>query len=178
MLIRTSTFQRASLAAFMVFVLLAVAAGCGGGDGSGSESKSVGDKSTVNTHTGSLSKKEFIRKAGAICLAAHERSAAEFAKYVNDHEVPTSGPGLIAKATDVVAKVFVPVYELQIEKINALGAPKGDLPQVNTMLTAMQQGIERAKQHPLQFIRRPTAFSRASKLATAYGLSACGTGNT
>jgi hypothetical protein len=161
-----------------VSLLLALAAGCGSNSGNASNSTTVGGESTVAaTHTGSLSKAEFTKKASAICVAAHERSAEEFAKYSSENNVPSSGPGLLAKASDVVAKIFVPVYELQIEKISALGAPGGDLQQVNSLLIAMQQGIEGAREHPLQFIRRSTAFNRASKLATAYGLPACGNGN-
>lgn len=177
-MIKTSTFRTASLGTLAVFLLFAFAVGCGDSNDSAPESNASGGESAITAHPGSLSKAEFTKKASAICAAAHERSAAEFSKYVNENDVPASGPGLVAKASDVVAKVFVPVYELQIEKINALGAPKGDLQQVTTLLTAMQQGIERAKQHPLQFIRRSTAFGRASKLATAYGLPACGSGNT
>jgi hypothetical protein len=84
---------------------------------------------------------------------------------------------MIAKAQDVIRSVFEPVYELQIEKISKLGAPRGDRSEVTAILTAIQEGIERAKQEPLQFIRHASSFDHASRLATAYGLSACGTGN-
>ncbi|HEY6550365.1 MAG TPA: hypothetical protein VIY71_04105 [Solirubrobacterales bacterium] len=164
-------------------VLLGVAVGClliiaGCGDSSSDSSQATGGGNNATTRVDPdvhPSKAEFVKQASAICVATKERASEEFATYIQKNTSPTSGPGVVAKATDAVNTVFSPVYQLQVERISALGAPQGDEQQINAILTAMQQGIERAKQQPLQFLRRNTALSQASKLAKAYGLPACST---
>jgi hypothetical protein len=152
------------LIACLVFV-----GGCGGGGSSaGAE---------VEAHAEAITKAEFVKQASLICLAAKERASEEFEIYLSQNKVPSAGPGMIAKANEVVDEIFGPVFELQVEKIRAIGAPADDVAQVSELLTAMQQGAEEAKEEPLQFIRKGTALNHASRLAEAYGLKACSNGN-
>jgi hypothetical protein len=155
-----------------IFAFLALSAalgiGCGGGDEDGS---------TVTVSSKVVPKAVFLKRANAICFAAHERTSKEFGEYISTNTIPSSGPGMIAKAEDVIATVFRPAYELQIEMIGKLGSPRGDRQQVETILTAMQDGIDQAGQEPLEFIRHESSFDHASRLAIAYGLGACGNGN-
>lgn len=124
-----------------------------------------------------MTKAAFIKQASAICLAAKERASEEFEIYLRENKVPPSGPGMVAKAQDVVDSVFGPVYELQVKKIRALGAPRADVAQVGEILTAMQRGVEKAKEEPLEFMRKGTSLNQASRLAEDYGLTACSNGN-
>jgi hypothetical protein len=166
------------LCTLALLALLALVAGCGGGskDESHATAEQAPNTGEITTHGKPLSRVEFIKQASAICEAAKERASEEFSTYIRQNTIPTSGPGMVAKAADVVNTVFGPDYELQIEKISGLGAPQGDKQRVDAILTAMQQGVERARQQPLQFIRHNTALNQASKLAAAYGLNACSSG--
>jgi len=160
----------------VALLYLAVVAGCGGGGPNPQTEVTHNSEGELTTRATAISKGKFVKEADAICEAARERASEEFQKYLKKNVVPSSGPGMLAKAHDVVNTVFVPVVELQVKKISDLGAPRKDVVQVNEILAAMQQGIERAKEQPLQFIRKETAMNQASKLAEAYGLDACGNG--
>jgi hypothetical protein len=160
---------------------LTIFAGCGGGTDS-SETTSAQTSSSRGANNqgakqGSTSlNASFVNKASAICVAAKERASQEFEEYIASNVIPSSGPGMTDKAKDVVDSVLAPVYELQIKRIEEIEVPQDDRIEVNAILDAMREGVERAKQQPLQFIRHGTAFSQSSKLATEYGLSACATG--
>ena len=149
--------------AIALLVLAGVAAGCGG--------------SSDESQTTALTKAEFVKQANAICYETKERSAAAYKQYAQTNAVPSSGPGLTAKAADLVENVFIPIYDEQIEKISALGTPIGDEKEVDAILTAMQAGVEGAKREPLPFIRESAALNRASQLAVAYGLPECSNGS-
>lgn len=172
-----SSFLNIRLFLLVALSLLALTfGGCGGSD-NGDSGAATTATPTVDSEAKPLTKAEFIKRASEFCEAAAERSSAEFGRYVKENAIPPSGPGMIAKAADAVETVFVPAYEKLIETISELGAPKGDEERINAILAAMQEGVYRAKQHPLQYIRHATAFNHASKLAIEYGLPACSNGN-
>lgn len=146
-----------------LFLLTVAAAGCGGSNDEG--------------QTTSLTKAQFIKQANAICLQTKERSVTAFREYSQTHAVPSSGPGLAAKAADLIENIFIPIYDEQIEKIGALEAPSGDEEKVDAILAAMREGIEGARREPLPFIRESAALNHASQLAVAYGLPECSNGS-
>ncbi len=155
---------------------LALMAGCGGSDNDSQTNTAEANGNEVTAHAAPVTKAEFVKQASAICLAAKERASEEFSIYLEKNNVPSSGPGMAAKAQDVVNTVFGPVFELQVKKIRGLGAPREDVVEVSEILTAMQQGVERAKEEPLEFMQKETAMNQASKLVEAYGLPDCSNG--
>lgn len=156
----------------MFLFCLAVVAGCGGGSDSQSDAAHQDDR-VVTTHASAITKVQFIKKADAICDAAKERASEEFRSYLKKNKVPSSGPGMVAKAHDVVNTIIAPAFDLQVKKIGGLGAPRQDVTQVNEILAAMQKGVEKAEEAPLEFIQKGIAMNKASKLAKAYGLTSC-----
>ncbi|HWA52621.1 MAG TPA: hypothetical protein VG816_00465 [Solirubrobacterales bacterium] len=157
----------------LTLALALCASGCGGSG----QSETSATTTAATNGDGSLSKAEFVKKASSICIETKERSSAAYRAYSQENSIPSSGPGLEAKAADLVESVFVPLYEKQINEIGALGAPAGERAQVEAMLVAMRQGLVAATRDPLAFIQSAAALDRASELATALGLSACGNGN-
>lgn len=159
---------------------LVTAQGCGGsgGDSTQSSTPTTANSGDSNPSQPSPSKAQFIKGASKICIETKERSVIAYRKYSQENTIPSSGPGLAAKAADLVENVFAPIYDEQIEKIGALGAPPGDAQQVDAILASMRSGIEAAKRQPLSFIRSPAALDQASRLAVAYGLPACGNGRS
>jgi hypothetical protein len=169
------------LVLFTLVLLLLLATGCGGsGDKGGEQTASqetAGSASDAQANAGPLSKTAFIKRASAICAQTKRRSSIAFREYAETNAVPSSGPGLATKATDLVETAFVPIYDQQIEEIGALGVPRGDEEEVGAILSAMRQGVEGATREPLAFIRQPAALDHASRLVVAYGLPACSNGN-
>jgi len=167
--------QPVFLVAFGLSLLLALG-GCGGSDGADTQKSAHAIADGTESQALPLSKAEFVKRASAICTETKERSAAGYREYSQENAVPSSGPGLAAKAAELIETVFVPIYGRQVEEIGALGVPKGDEKEVNAILAAMRKGIEGARKEPLAFIRGAASLNRASKLAVAYGLPACGNG--
>ncbi len=151
---------------------------CGGsGEGSATDTAQSPGQGQIAVHATAISKADFIKQASSICLAAKKRTSKEFETYLGENKVPSGGPGMIAKAEDVVETVFAPIYTSQITQIRALGAPRDDVKQVGAILTAMSEGIQQAKLEPLKFIQKGTALNKASKAVVAYGMPACSNGN-
>jgi hypothetical protein len=156
--------------------LAVILGGCGESGSDARTDAAHGHNGDITTHATGITKAIFVKKADAICLAARERSSEEFQIYLTKNQVPSAGPGMLAKAHDVVNTILAPALELQVKKISNLGAPATDVAQVNEILVAMEQGVERMKEQPLQFIQKGIALNRASKLAGAYGLTVCSNG--
>lgn len=151
----------------MSFAVLAalLAAGCGDSANSADEANGV-----VTVQTGSLTKEKFIEKADRIC----EDSRAEFErKFSAFGQRSSSTANFIDRAKEAIDTVFVPIYEKQIDQISSLGAPSGDEEEVASILTSIQQSLDKAQQEPLQFFRENKPFPEAEKLARAYGLTGC-----
>jgi hypothetical protein len=168
--------KRVFLFLIAAMVALLFTAGCGSnGDSQGSSPDGGGGSGEISVKTGSLSKADFVKQASAICEATSEKSRNGFVAYSQENKVPTSGPGLAAKASDFVNSVFAPIFQEQIDQITSLGAPSGDEEQVSALVNAMQQGLDDGKQQPLALINGGPFLDEAAKLATAYGLPACST---
>lgn len=143
----------------VVVATLAVA-GCGGGD----------DEVTVS----SLTKAEFIKKADAACKKSEDRIQADFAAYATKHKDITKPTE--ADYAELIDVVLVPNVEQEAEDIRSLGAPSGDEDQVEAMLDALEESIEKAEDEPKVLISDSTKiFGESSKLAKDYGLKVCGT---
>jgi hypothetical protein len=148
-----------ALLAGVVAAALAVA-GCGSG----------GDEVTAS----SLTKAEFIKKADAACKKSEDQIQADFAAYAKKHKDITKPTE--ADYAELIDVVLVPNVEQEVEDIRSLGAPSGDEDQVEAMLDALDEGIERAEDEPKVLISNSTKiFGKASKLAEDYGLKICGT---
>lgn len=146
-----------------------VAAGCGGGGDSST------DASTIAAST--LSKAEFLKQANAICKRGRSENFKDFATYIQSHPAKTGeSPGeQFAKG---VQATLLPNIESQIAQIRELGAPAGDVDQVETFLDTLQEKVDVVKRlhnvasrFPIDRIFRP-----AGDLARAYGLDYCGYG--
>jgi hypothetical protein len=180
----------------VVMLLLAVlamaAAGCGGDDGDDSgNSANAGDSggaaetrsdedgaSDEDTTTSSdsqepltassLSKAQFIEKANAICTSRVKQIETELAS----SQKGGAGSGNPDEAA--VVEIALPGIQAEIEEIQALGAPRGDVEEVEAFLTVLQSGldlIDRQAQPTVQgFVG---ALDSAEKAASKYGLEAC-----
>src|SRR4051794_18250168 len=134
-----------------LFCLAVMLVGCGESGGDSRIDAAHERNKDVTTHAAAITKDIFIKKADAICLATRERASKEFQIYLTKNKVPSAGPGMVAKAHDVVDTILAPALELQAKKISSLGAPRKDVTQIDEILVAMKQSVERMKEQPLQF---------------------------
>ncbi len=137
-------------------LLVALVAGCGS-----------------SSDSSSLTKAEFIKQADQICAKGEksiESGAEKFAEENNvDTEKPTKG-----QQEEVIKTVVAPEIRKQAEEINDLGAPKGEEPEVEAIVTAVEEGADELESKPAQLIEGKNPLEAGSKLAKEYGLKVCG----
>ena len=150
----------------LIAVVIAAAmlvAGCGGGgDSSGS---------------GSISKEEFIAKADAICKKSNKQMEAEIFKYLRQNRVKGSlRKPSVEDNEKFIEAVLIPNLEREIKELKALGVPSGDEEKVDAMISALEEGLETAKNEPETVAAGSSdiIFGIASRLAGEYGLETCG----
>ncbi len=154
----------ASLLGGMAIACLLVVGGCGSGDGSDSSSST--STATVTIEVSSISKAEFIKKAGAICSTG----IAKVGEVVNE---ALQNESSVRPVEDAV----LPVAEGWVDEISALGAPKGEKGKIEAFLSALQADLERAKLKPSASLDQFAAdFKKSGDLARNYKIEACALG--
>jgi len=168
----------------MAVALLVI--GCGGGGGTSSKGSSGESttQATVAVNSGSLTKKQFIKQADRICEEGrHEFEDKLEALLKNLGQSGQSGLDVLntleaSHEEALVNQFFIPIHKKELDRISALGVPSGDEADVTSILSAIQNGLDEAKNRPSEFthtrlINFP-GFSEAAKLATVYGFTECG----
>jgi hypothetical protein len=151
------------------------AAGCGGSDTSTTSSTTAAGATGASgvggtVTTSDLSKDQWISAADNVCKQGDDainQAAQSLGQNPSDAD-------LTKFATDTV----IPETESQLSQIQELGAPAGDEDQVQAILAAAQQGVDKLKQDPTLVLEKNGggAFDEANQLAQAYGLQVCGQG--
>lgn len=151
--------MRFAVVSLGVFAMLLGFAGCGGGNGD-------------QTTTASIGKAEFVKEANAICVKGEEKLHSDFVAFSNEkNDNPNPSK---AEYEEFIDRVIAPNMSRQTAEIRALGVPAGDEVRVDELLSAAEEGLQKAKENP-EFVttRNRELFAKAIKLATAYGLAAC-----
>jgi hypothetical protein len=109
----------------------------------------------------------FRGQANAVCQKANRAR-----KEATEEQADANG----GKSTDEEAQEFMnsllmPVKQMT-DEIGKLGAPKGDTKRVEEIISAYEPGVEQLETDPSS-PKAQFAFSKASRLATDYGLTSC-----
>jgi hypothetical protein len=119
----------------------------------------------------SISKAEFLAKGNVACKRIQGKILAEMRPFL----VRTrTGQSLENMMDEIVDEVIAPNFEAEIQMLRRLGTPAGDKREVNAILAAIQDTVDKAKARPVAFSRSPNPYGRGEDLALAYGLDACG----
>jgi hypothetical protein len=148
-----------------------VAAGCGGGGDAATgtaASTATSNPTTVKTPT----KAEFLAQANAACRKVRTGLAQRVARFERGGEGGKTEP-----LADAVHFVFLPTIEAQVFEIEKLGAPAGQAEQINHLLDAERDAIDRVAVKPrvASVAIAEKQFGEPNRLFKAYGLSACAT---
>jgi hypothetical protein len=144
------------------------AAGCGGSD----NSTTTGASGASGAQGAALSKPAFIAKADAICKQGNQTINKAAHETFSQGQQPSS-----ADVEKFATQTVVPSIQEQITAIRALPAPSGDEDQVNTILDAVQQDLDKVKADPSLLDQQNGAvFDKANQMAQDYGLKVCGKG--
>jgi len=142
------------------------ATGCGGSD----NSTTTGANGAQGA---ALSKQQFIAQADGICTQGNQAINAAAQKAFGGGKPSSQQIQQFAQAT------LVPQTQEDLTAIKALPAPSGDEDQINAIVNAAQEGLDKIKSDPSLLTQGKDAggaFTQANKLATAYGLKVCGGG--
>jgi hypothetical protein len=145
-----------ALAGGLSLVLLALA-GCG----SAAKSTSV----AIDSSAPPITKREFVRRANAICAKGNAQSKAAGAHLGTE---PSE-----AQVVAFVKHTQVPGVQAQVDALKALGAPRGDEAIVAKMLTLAQAGVDAVKARPAIVTSGADVFARFASVAHPYGLTSC-----
>ncbi len=141
------------LAVLIALATVGAGVGCGGSD-------------ARELSTTSMTKAEFADQVEAIC----SRGRREALRYRSVSEGELQGDALIATIQDTL----LPSIAEAIEEIYELGAPADEMEQTETLLVAMQRGVDRG-----EGLESPTVekiedlFAPSGRLARKAGLVSC-----
>jgi iron-sulfur cluster repair protein YtfE (RIC family) len=120
----------------------------------------------------SISKAEFTKKAEAACKKNEEELQKDFKAFVKKHAKVTEPTE--ADFAELVDVVFSGNIEAEMKELRAIEIPSGDEKQVEALLDAREESLEKAEAEPEEAITKSEkVFGKASKLAKEYGLEAC-----
>jgi hypothetical protein len=116
-------------------------------------------------------KAEFLKKGNAICRAGSHKID------VAGKKIFTQGKPSAAKLNEFATKTLIPGVQAQVSGIKNLTPPKGDEAKVKAITDSAQQALDKGKANPALLVSDKTdPFAKTNKMATAYGLKACGAG--
>jgi len=152
----------ALLAAFAAISM--IVAGCGSSD-----------DSTDSTSSSSLTKAEFLKQGNAICAKGEKELNEEFEEFAEEENLSENKQPTEAQLTKATEEVFLPIIKGQVEGIRDLGAPSGEEEQVEEVVTAAEEALEKGEEDPASLANeKEDPFAEANKLANDYGLTKCG----
>src|SRR3954471_6116809 len=132
------------------FLMVVGLGGCGGSDSA----------------EASLSEKQFVKKAKAICLNSEgEQFKGAFA-YIESH------PG--TEEEDAVVPAALPPIEKELTRLQELPAPEQKQSQLTAFYKALEKAIAETKKDPGRaLVVKGNPFNRPNKLAEVAGLENC-----
>lgn len=121
-----------------------------------------------------LSKAELLKKGAAICDHGNSVIGTQF----NHLSKVDAADGRVAthhELNERAARVVLPVRKAELRRLRALGMPAEGTRQFQTMLAAMEEGIEKGEQdHSLLLAKKAIyAFREASEVGIRFGLVSC-----
>jgi hypothetical protein len=117
-----------------------------------------------------------VEKALAICKAEDAKAFAEAPSSMREIE-RDAGKSQKEAEVALVPDLLVPSYQARIDRIRALGAPRGDEAQVEAILAAMQEMTDEAKADPAKYhyamVHFEHPYRKAKARAEGYGIGDC-----
>jgi|GEM_PF-3179629 len=141
-------------------------AGAGGGGGGEPPAEGTGS----NLKPTSESKREFVKKATAVCKKQQKAMQAQARKFIKN----ASRTFVKVNQRRFVERVLAPGLEAEASALRELGAPQGEEEQVEAVIAAVGLMAEKARRDPPSYFENAAVFKEAAKVPAAYGLNACG----
>lgn len=148
--------------AVIAIAVFALSTGCG---------SDSGDDSSTNASASAdatIAKADFITAANEACEARSDEIKAKGERVYQEAE----GKARSAGAQAIIEEVVAPGFEGEIEDLRALTPPPGDKEEIEELLVAMEETVDRMRNDLA--LKRFYPYRKTENLAAAYGLPACG----
>lgn len=142
---------RLFIAIAAVLLIAAVAAGCG------------------SSKADPLPKTAFVKQGNEICSEATKEREAKMKEVSKEGSQGSSEEEL----EHYVSEAIVPPIQDMTGELGDLGAPKGDEKEIEAIVGEFEAGVEEIESDPSKALNPTGAFAKASKMASAYGLTDC-----
>jgi hypothetical protein len=139
-------------------------AGCGGDSGTTSSSTASPD---------SLTRKEFVEKARAICLAATEKIGRESEAFLKRRARETGEEFGLVGQVDMVRQIVAPSLEAELEALEALDAPPGEAYEVEAMWQTLRIVLHEVEVEGMYAWRSAKLLVPWRNRARPFGLDGC-----
>lgn len=161
-------FIRAMILVTAALASGAIAAGCGGGDSSASESGS-----STAIAASAITRTQFVEQANSICVRGKARLFKQLAAYQRQHADESK-----SEVAAVAARTILrPSVQDQIQSIVSLGAPRGDVEEIEAFLVALSKGIDEVvARQSSSFALTRQLLRPAGNQARKYGIEQCAYG--
>jgi hypothetical protein len=151
---------------FALFACLIPIALIGAGCGSSSNTESTAT---------ALTKAEFLKQGNAICANGNKEINEGFEAFFKKSNLKKNEQPSKAQKEEAAETILIPAITKDVESIRALGAPEGEEEQVEEILDAAEEAIEKLESEPAAAIEESNqAFVKVNKLSREYGLTVCG----
>ena len=156
------------LVACMAIVM--IVGGCGGSDDS--SDSTAGTDSTAGAE---LTKAQFLKQGNAVCADTNEEIQEGFQEFLKENSISENERLTTAELSEVAEDIVAPIVGRQIKELRELGAPAGEEGQVEKILAAAEEGIQKSEEDPSSLLagEGESAFGKANRLAQEYGLKTC-----
>lgn len=120
-----------------------------------------------------LTKSEFIAKADEICATSATATEKKIATQFPDLATSTKAPS--ASDLKKLVKVIASGVTSELNKIKALGFPKGDEAELNKIISSAKKELKALIKKPsLLLSDSANPLNQSSALAASYGFQTCG----
>jgi hypothetical protein len=154
------------MALLAALATLALVAGCGGGSDSNSSTEATAASPT---------KAEFLKQGNAICAKGNKEIGEGFEEFGKEHGFSKQSKPTQPELEEAAEEILIPKIRQELDGIRALGAPSGEEAEVEAILAAAEEGLEKGEEDPGAMIEEGEGpFAKANKLSREYGLVKCG----
>jgi hypothetical protein len=136
-------------------LLLVAPAGCGDDSEAGSA-----------TTASSMTKAQFLKKGRAICTQVFDEIDRKYGKL--------SSRSSEAELNEAAQDIVLPPLTRLVDRLRALGPPRGEEARLAEILAALEAGIEEAEEEASTVRSSQGKLDKAYKMLWAYGLEECG----
>jgi hypothetical protein len=119
-----------------------------------------------------LSKAQFTKQAGEICLEEIKKKDAAVSAALKDLASQAQGEPTAQNTAKVVEEAVLPAYQDAVDRLGQLGTPKGEEAKVEKLIDGYESALQDLEAAPAKATKE-NPFLATDEAAKAYGIQTC-----